>query len=70
MLLITNCVYNIPRTVSRNPTVMQSGAPMFHPPWAEANASTGIPNKDTSNSAIIKFINRRLKSVHSYKYRG
>ena len=56
---------NVPRMVSRNPTVMQSGAPMFHPPWDEANASTGIPNKDTSNSVRIKFIKRRLKSVHS-----
>ena len=56
---------NIPRMVSRNPTVMQSGAPMLHPPWAEANASTGIPRKDTSISVIIKFISNRLKSVHS-----
>ena len=56
---------DIPRVVSTNPTVMQRVAPMFHPPWAEASASTGIPNKDTSISVRIRFIKSRLKSVQS-----
>ena len=57
---------NLPRVVSINPTVMQSVAPMFQPPWAEAAASTGMPIKDTNNSVRIRFINNRLKSVHNW----